>query len=283
MLSPNKNKGSMKESRATLRAIFASFVMVAVFAMAFCIGATAATGLDGELVAGITGMQVLVVCVIVIVIGVVALAMTDAESMAGWLTIIIPAIVAFIVIASSLSAPPTGGQASVNPTWHVTNLAVTHGNASSDYSLTTAIVRINKTTPTMGAPSQHITLNFTVLRNDAAPTTDIQSLTFSYAPTSVTSATTGSTYSYARTNSDGRPDVNWTVTSSSGVTVSTRTLSGTTGMTSFESIHVAINIDYNYNAFGVSQRAANDVIPLGTVTIGTETFGIQAIAPNVST
>jgi hypothetical protein len=46
---------------------------------------------------------------------------------------------------------------------------------------------------------------------------------------------------------------------------------------------VAVNIDYNYNAFGISSVAANDVISLGTVNIGGEIYTLQAVVNAVWT
>ncbi len=259
-----------------------AFMMMAVFAGLFLAGQAAAAGLDSNLVAGLTIWQGLIGCAIVAIIGVVILVTSNGKSMAGWMVFLVPVVVAFLVVAWSLSAPIDQNQTTPGTaTYDVTDVAATHANYTAASKLITAVVVINKTAPSMNETASHVYVNFTIVRTDAGSAFDVRSVGFSYSPSSITSASTGISYSVVKPNSDGRPNCNWTIIAGSSLTTSSRTLSGSAGMTPYQTINVGCNIEYNPNALGVSQTAVNDVLNLGTFNIAGISYSLQAVVSAV--
>jgi hypothetical protein len=281
-----KKSGAIKGARIgmerTARVIISAFVMLAAFAGLFLIGQAAAAGLDSNLAAGMTLWQGLIVCVIVAAVGILILVTTEGKSMVGWIVLAIPAIVALLIVLVSLNpSAPTNQQQQTTATYDVTNVASSLANYTPASRTVTSVLSVNKTTPSMNATATSVILNFTVLRTDAGSAVDVRAVSFSFAPSSVTSALTGISYSAVRPNSDGRPNCNWTVYASSGASTTSRSLSGTAGMTPYESINIYVSVEINPSAIGVSQTAINDVLNLGTFTIAGQTYAWQGLVAHV--
>ena len=282
ILSPEEQ--NMNGMERTVRAFVYSLVAIAVLAGLFLTGQAAAAGLDDNLAAGMTLWQGLILCVIVAAIGILILATTEGKSVLGWIVLALPAIAALLIVLVSLNpSVPTGQQQQTTATYDVTNVAASLSNYTPALKMVSSVIAVNKTTPSMNSTATYILVNFTIVRTDPGSAIDVRSVTFSYSPTSITSASTGISYSVAKPNGDGRPNVNWTVTAGTSVTTASRTLSGSAGMTPYQVINVACSIEYNPNAFGVSQTNVNDVISLGTWNIAGVVFTGQAVVSAVWT
>jgi hypothetical protein len=276
ILSPEKQE--LNGLERSVRAGIFSFVVLAVFAGLFLIGQAAAAGLDSPLAAGMTLWQGLVVCVIIAVVGILVLVTTEGKSMVGWVVLALPAIAALLIVLWSLnSTVPTSQQAPGAATYDITNVAASLANYTPASKMTTSVLAVNKTAPSLNATATYVVLNFTVLRNDVGNAYDVRAVSFSFAPSSITSALTGISYSTVRPNGDGRPNCNWTVFSGAGASVTSRSLSGTAGMTPYESINVFVVVEINPAAIGVSQTAVNDVLNLGTFTIAGQSYPWQGL------
>jgi hypothetical protein len=262
----------------SVRAYILSVLMVAVFAGVFLIGQAAAAGLDSNLVGGMTVWQGLIVCAIVAIIGIAWLITTEGKAIGAWLVFLIPVIVAFLVVAAALSAPINQNQTTPGTaTYEITNAAALLANYTPGSHMFTSVLSVNKTTPSLNATATYAVFNFTVLRNDPGNAYDVRAMSFSFVPSSITSALTGISYSTVKPNGDGRPNCNWTVYATSGASVTSRSLSGTAGMTPYESINVVVSVEINPAAIGVSQTAVNDVLNLGAFTIAGQPYAWQGL------
>jgi hypothetical protein len=241
--------------------------------------------LGDPLIGGITLQMALILLGFLTFIGVVIWAMKipNLKNLGMGMTLVPLALVFILIISMAVTPAITVVPDEDQPmTSDVLSVAVIHGNFTQSDKLITAVVVTNSTTPSMNNSATHILVNFTVQRTDSGPAYDVKQLTCSYSPSTLTSPSTGISYSVARPAADGRPNVNWTITQTA-VTTASRTLTTQAGMTPFETINVAVNIDYNYNAFGISSVAANDVISLGTVNIGGEIYTLQVVVNAVWT
>jgi len=241
--------------------------------------------LGDPLVGGVTLQMALIILGFLTFLGVIIWAMKIPKLKGlGMGMTLLPLALVFILIISMAVAPATivvpPGQEPM--TSDVLSVAVTHANYTQSTKLITAVVAVNSTAPSLNNSATHVLVNFTIQRTDAGQSTDVKQLTCSFSPSSMTSPSTGISYSTARPNSDGRPNVNWTITTTT-VTTASRTLSVQAGMTPYQTINVAVNIEYNANAFGISSVAANDVIGIGTLNIGGEIYTLQAVVNAVWT
>jgi hypothetical protein len=193
-------------------------------------------------------------------------------------TVLLVMVVLLAAVPAQVTPPTTH-----DATFDILAVTPTHGNYTQATKTITIIVDVNTTTPSLNNSATHLFVNFTVQRTDAGETTDIKTITASYAPASITDTITTDVFSVAKPAADGTPEVNWTMTTNAGVATSTRTLSAQEGLTPYETGNVAVNIVWNAAAFGASQIAANDVVNCGVLTVGGVAYQLQVLVHAVWT
>ncbi len=122
---------------------------------------------------------------------------------------------------------------------------------------------------------------FSVQRVDAGDTTNIKTVTAAVSQNTLTDPVTGDTYNAILPTSYGDPDVDWTLTP--GTVTATNTLTAQVGLTPYQVGTFAVNIHWNAAAFVTDNISVNDVIYVGSVTIGGEVYTIQVLIDAINT
>ena len=239
--------------------------------------------LGDPLIGGITLQMALIILGFLTFLGVIIWAMKIPKLKGlGMGMTLLPLALVFILIVSMAATSATivvpGDQQPL--TSDVLSVAATYGNYSQSSHTITVVLSVNTTDHTANGTANQLYLNYTVQRTDAGQSTDVKTLTMSYSPSTLVDPVTGLSYSSAEPNTDGRPQVNWTL---GGTTIATasRTLSAQMGMTPFQTVWIGLNVEWNGAAVSTSNVAINDVVSLGSVNIGGEIYQIQGLIAHV--
>lgn len=243
-------------------------------------GSAKAIGWNDPIVAGASvGIVIIAVAVLAFLAFGMAQIFPGAKKGGRVFGLLLAGVVAVMILAVAVT-PATVVTPGDNPaTFQVLAVAATHGNYTQATKTISVVLDVNTSAPSLNNSATHILLNFTVQRTDQGVNLlDARTITGSYAPVSMTDAVTGLSFSVARPNTDGRPNVNWTLVDGAGaVATASRTLTAQMGLVPYETGNIAVNIVWNPSAIGISQVQANDIVNLGTVVIGGETFIIQGL------
>jgi len=266
--------------------IVPSFIL-ALCAMAFMVlmaGGASAMGLNDSLIGGLSLAMALIILGFGTFIGILlwGLKVPKLKGAGMGMTVVCLPLIFIIIIAMALTpaavVPPVDHPAVFD------DLAVTptHGNYTQATGTITVVIVVNSTAKSMNNSATHLTVNVSVQRVDAGETTNVKTITASYAPASVVDPITTDSHSVAKPAADGSPNVNWTLGGTT-VSISTRTLTAQMGLTPYATGYITVDITWNGAAFGSSGIAANDVINCGVLTVGGHSYNIQALVSAVWT
>lgn len=269
----------MKSTRNRL----AAFVVTAAFAV-LMLGSSgvSALGMTDEVVGGVTVQTIMIVGGVIAIVGVILWqAVTGGKKIGKILTtlgVVVVIILGIAVMAQPVATSDDGGSGA---TFINKSVSTTKANFTDATNTITGVMRVIIGNDTIRSPTD-ITVNVTVQNTAAGASYDVSVVTGTFAPASVTDPVTGLTHSTVMPNSDGKPNCNWTCTIGGTPSTTTRSLTAQMGLVPQQTGYMAVHIDLNGAAFGASNVKVNDIIDVGTLTVGAETYSIQVLIAYVT-
>lgn len=239
---------------------------------------TMAMGLDTPIAGALTMSILMIIVGVILVVGAVLwLSRLAAVRQIGMVLTVLALAVLLVLVIVLVIQPAEVAPAPESGTFKVLSVAgLGSGLSKANYTTSTKVFstaeKVNTTAKSILGP-KYFTANFTVQRTDAGATTDIKTISASVAQAQVTDPISGLTYYVIKPNTYGQPSCNWTM----GGVSATYTLSAQLGLTPYATGVFVVNWTWNPSAFTTSNVLANDIVQCATITIGSETYTVQAL------